>query len=85
MLSLLVTIGRPHFVLAGFFLFLLGALFALCRGAPFHAGRFLWGYAIVACAHLSVSYTNEYYDRFADDPAARSQVSGGVRHPPSLS
>ena len=77
MLSLLITIGRPHFVLAGFFLFLLGALFALCTGIPFNPGRFLWGYALVACAHLSVSYTNEYYDRHADDPDARSPVSGG--------
>jgi len=76
-LSLLATIGRPHFVLAGFFLFLLGALFALCTGIPFNPGRFLWGYALVACAHMSVSYTNEYYDRHADDPDARSPVSGG--------
>ena len=77
MIALLLRIGRPHFVLAGFFLFLMGALFALCMGVPFSGGRFAWGYAIVACAHLSVSYTNEYYDRHADDPRARSPVSGG--------
>ena len=75
--SALLTMARPHFVLAGFFLFLLGALFALCTGSPFSTGRFLLGYALVGCAHLSVSYINEYYDRHGDDPDVRSPVSGG--------
>lgn len=74
----LVRIGRPQFLIAGFFLFLLGSLFSVCTGVPFSPERFLWGYAIVAAAHLSVSYSNEYYDRSSDDPAARSPVSGGT-------
>ncbi|MCP1715978.1 1,4-dihydroxy-2-naphthoate octaprenyltransferase [Methanocalculus alkaliphilus] len=74
----LVRIGRPQFLVAGFFLFLLGALFSLSTGGIFSPERFLWGYAVVAAAHLSVSYSNEYYDRSSDDPAVRSPVSGGT-------
>ena len=73
----LVTLGRPRFVMAGFFLFVLGCLSAVCLGAPFSAGRFIWGYAIVGCAHFGVHYLNDYADRFSDNPDCRSPVSGG--------
>jgi 1,4-dihydroxy-2-naphthoate octaprenyltransferase len=73
----LVTLGRPRFVMAGFLLFVLGCLSAVCLGAPFSAGRFTWGYAIVGFAHFGVHYLNDYADRFSDNPDCRSPVSGG--------
>ncbi len=73
----LIRVGRVHFVIAGFLLFVLGSLLAVCLGAGLSIGRFLWGYTIVGLAHLSVHYTNDYFDRHSDLPDCRSPVSGG--------
>lgn len=84
-LVLLIRAGRFHFLLSGFLLYLLGVLFALRTGSPFSLPVFLAGYAVCGTAHLSVSYSNDYFDRFSDDPQHRSMFSGGSgvlpRHP----
>ena len=82
---LLLKAGRFHFLAAGFLLYLMGALFAIRTGAPFGLSAFLTGYIVCGSAHLSVSYSNDYFDRHTDDPGKRTQFSGGsgviVQHP----
>lgn len=82
---LLLKAGRFHFLAAGFLLYLMGALFAIRTGAPFGLFAFLAGYIVCGSAHLSVSYSNDYFDRHTDDPGKRTPFSGGsgvlVQHP----
>jgi 1,4-dihydroxy-2-naphthoate octaprenyltransferase len=74
---LLLKAGRLHFLLAGFLLYLIGALFALRTGAPLSVSSFLFGYLVCGSAHLSVSYSNDYFDRFSDEPKSTTRFSGG--------
>ncbi|MCP1662153.1 MAG: prenyltransferase [Methanocalculus sp. MSAO_Arc1] len=74
---LLVQAGRLHFLVAGFLLYVIGALFAVRMGAVLEMQTFLLGYLICGTAHLSVSYSNDYYDRLTDDPAIQTRFSGG--------
>jgi 1,4-dihydroxy-2-naphthoate octaprenyltransferase len=81
----MLRLARPHFLIPGALLFTLGALLATAKGAVFDAVLFLFGYAIFFCAHLSVSFSNDYFDRETDQVAQQSAVSGGsgvlVQHP----
>jgi 1,4-dihydroxy-2-naphthoate octaprenyltransferase len=70
--------GRFRFLLAGALCFVLGALLALRWGAPADPVRFLLGYAIFGCGHLSVHYSNEYFDREADHHGTAGVFSGGT-------
>lgn len=82
---LLIATGRFPFLAAGFLLYLIGALFAVRTGTPFSLHSFLAGYLVCGSAHLSVSYSNDYFDRHTDDPSRRTAFSGGsgvlVEHP----
>ena len=82
---LLTKAGRFHFLAAGSLLYLIGALFAIRTGALFGLFVFLAGYIVCGTAHLSVSCSNDYFDRHTDDPVKRTQFSGGsgviVQHP----
>lgn len=82
---LLIRTGRFHFLGAGFLLYLTGALYAVRTGTPFFLLPFLAGYLVCGSAHLSVSYSNDYFDRHTDDPSRRTPFSGGsgilVEHP----
>jgi len=82
---LLIRTGRFPFLAAGFLLYLTGALFAVRTGTPFSLFSFLAGYLVCGSAHLSVSYSNDYFDRHTDDPSKRTAFSGGsgilVEHP----
>jgi len=62
----LIRMGRFRFLAAGALCFLLGFLLALRMGSPWDPARLLLGYAIFGCGHLSVHYSNEYYDRHAE-------------------
>jgi 1,4-dihydroxy-2-naphthoate octaprenyltransferase len=73
----IIKMGRFRFLAAGFILFSLGGLYAVSRGASFSFERFTLGYAICACAHLSIHYSNDYFDRVADRFATPSPISGG--------
>ncbi len=81
----LLKLGRLHFVMGGFFLFSLGALWSLLNGADFIVEKFVWGYAILFTGHLSVSYSNDYFDNEADRFAPPTLFAGGsgilVKHP----
>ena len=81
----ILVLGRLHFVMGGFLLFLLGALFALISGGDFSLLRFLLGYAVLFPAHLSVSYSNDYFDSDSDKHNKPTFFTGGsgilVEHP----
>jgi 1,4-dihydroxy-2-naphthoate octaprenyltransferase len=70
--------GRFRFLAAGALCFLLGYLLALRMGSPWDPARLLLGYAIFGCGHLSVHYSNEYYDRHADRKGTVGAFSGGT-------
>ena len=82
---LLIRTGRFPFLAAGFLLYLTGALFAVRTGTLFSLFPILAGYLVCGTAHLSVSYSNDYFDRHTDDPSKRTAFSGGsgilVEHP----
>ena len=82
---LLIRLGRLHFLIPGLLLYTFGALLAIANGAKTNPGLFIFGYAILFFAHLSVHFSNDYYDREADKNAKRTPVSGGsgvlVDHP----
>ena len=73
-----LKLGRMHFLVAGFALFCLGALYARHIGDSLCIDRFTFGYAILALGHLSINYTNEYYDLDADRFCSPTLVSGGT-------
>jgi 1,4-dihydroxy-2-naphthoate octaprenyltransferase len=74
----LVRLGRFRFLAAGALCFLLGYLLALRAGASWDPARLLLGYAIFGCGHLSVHYSNEYFDRGADRHGTVGAFSGGT-------
>ncbi|WFN33914.1 prenyltransferase [Methanogenium sp. S4BF] len=81
----IIRIGRFRFLIAGFLLFSMGTLLAAYRGAAFSLNRFLLGYLTMGLGHLSVSYSNEYFDRDSDRFGTPSAIAGGsgvlVRRP----
>jgi 1,4-dihydroxy-2-naphthoate octaprenyltransferase len=81
----LMRLARPHFLLAGLALFVFGASWAILLGAPFSLPRLLLGYLILLAAHLSVSYSNDYFDVEVDRHGSPALFSGGsgvlVDHP----
>jgi 1,4-dihydroxy-2-naphthoate octaprenyltransferase len=66
-----------RFIVIGFLLFTFGALLAIVSGANFVLDRFLVGYSILFTAHLSVSYSNDYFDFYSDQFSKPTMVSGG--------
>jgi 1,4-dihydroxy-2-naphthoate octaprenyltransferase len=81
----LMRLARPHFLIAGLVLFVFGASWAILLGAPFSLPRLLLGYLVVLPAHLSVSYSNDYFDVEVDRFSVPTLFSGGsgvlVDHP----
>ena len=81
----LLLLARPHFLIAGIILFLFGASWAILIGASFSLLRLIFGYLIVLTAHLSVSYSNDYFDVEVDRLSTPTLFSGGsgvlVNHP----
>ena len=73
----ILKLGRFFFVMGGFFLFSIGALFAILTGAELEINKFLIGYFILFLGHLSVSYSNDYFDFDADKLGEKTNVSGG--------
>ncbi len=84
-LAKLLRVGRPHFLIVGLALYLFGALVSLRSGASFSLPRLLLGYLVVLTAHLSVHYSNDYFDTAIDKPGTATLVSGGsgvlLEHP----
>jgi len=81
----LIVLGRFHFVFGGLLLYTLGYLLAVSSGISLSMDRFLWGYAILFFAHLSVSYSNDFFDAKGDRISKPTLFSGGsgilVKHP----
>lgn len=73
----LIRLGRFRFLLSGFIPFCAGALLALLLGARFTPAQFLLGYAAMAASHLSVHYSNDYFDADADRFVEPTAISGG--------
>ncbi len=73
----ILVLGRLRFLSIGFSLYVLGSLLALISGARFHPGRFAFGYLILFLGHLSVHYSNDYFDFEADRLNRSSATSGG--------
>lgn len=55
----------------------MGALLAMLSGAGYAPDRFIFGYAILLTGHLSVHYSNDYFDAEADSFGQPSVTSGG--------
>ena len=63
----------------------MGYLLALLSGIDYDFTKFAFGYLIFGTAHLSVSFSNDYFDRQADRNSIKTAFSGGskvlVEHP----
>jgi 1,4-dihydroxy-2-naphthoate octaprenyltransferase len=75
----ILKLGRFPFVIGGLLLFTFGYLLAVHAGADADLTRFLLGYAVLFCAHLSVSYSNDLYDQEADRHTTPTPISGGSK------
>ncbi len=73
----IIKLGRPQFIVGGFLLFCVGALLAVLFNAEFILSKFIFGYAILFTAHLSVHYSNDYFDAEADQYITPTAISGG--------
>ncbi len=84
-MSKLFRVARPQFLICGLFLFIFGACWAILLGASFSLPRMLLGYLVLIPAHLSVSYSNDYFDVDVDRHGRPTFFSGGsgilVDHP----
>lgn len=73
----IIRLGRIHFLTAGFLTFTSGALLAGVLTGQFSLDKFLWGYLVLLPAHLSISYSNDYFDWEADHFIKPNLFSGG--------
>ena len=73
----LFQVARPQFLIAGLALYIFGASWAVLLGAPFSLSRTLFGYLVLLPAHLSVSYSNDYFDVDVDKYNKPTFFSGG--------
>ena len=78
-LKLLLRLARLHFLFFGFMIYLMGYLLALANGASPNTSQFVFGYVIFGCAQLSVSFSNDYFDRKADVNSISTAFSGGSK------
>ena len=60
-------------------LYLMGFLLALVSGFEWDLLKFILGYLIFGTAHLSVSFSNDFFDRKADRNSVKTAFSGGSR------
>jgi 1,4-dihydroxy-2-naphthoate octaprenyltransferase len=82
-----MALGRAYMLLPGLLLYMLGWGIALAMGQTFDLLRFLLGYAAFALPHLSVSYSDDYFDQEGDrlgHPAGLTGGSGVLVRSPQL-
>jgi 1,4-dihydroxy-2-naphthoate octaprenyltransferase len=81
----LFRVARPQFLISGLALFAFGVSWAVLLGAPFSLSRILLGYLVLLPAHLSISYSNDFFDVDVDKYDKPTFFSGGsgvlVDHP----
>ena len=63
----------------GLMLYCLGYMLALLAGFENDLTKFFWGYLIFGSAHLSVSFSNNYFDRHSDRNSDKTVFSGGSK------
>ena len=84
-ICLIFKLARLHFLFPGFLLFSLGYLISIHSGINFDIQKFLFGYLAFGFAHLSISFSNDYFDRNADVNSKKTIFTGGskvlVEHP----
>ena len=73
----IIKLGRLRFLWLGYSLYLMGALLAVAAGASFSLDRFIFGYIVLMIGHLSVHYSNDYYDYEVDSRTTAGTLSGG--------
>ncbi|MGB9936577.1 MAG: prenyltransferase [Methanobacterium sp.] len=73
----IIKIAELRFIFGGFLYFCFGALFAVLLGAEFSLNKFIFGYAIFFLAHLSMQFSNEYFDIDCDKHGSPTPFSGG--------
>lgn len=73
----IIKMGRPHVLVGNFLLFTMGALLAVLLNAHFNLTQFIFGYSILFTAHLSVHYSNDYFDFEADHYNIPNTISKG--------
>jgi 1,4-dihydroxy-2-naphthoate octaprenyltransferase len=73
----LFRVARFQFLICGMALFTFGALWAVLLGAPISLSRILLGYLVLLPAHLSVSFSNDYFDVEVDKYGKPTLFSGG--------
>ena len=78
-LKLILRLARLHFLFFGFMIYLMGYLLALSNGASPNISQFVFGYVVFGCAQLSVSFSNDYFDRKADVNSISTAFSGGSK------
>lgn len=74
----IIKLGRFQFIFGGFLYFCLGSFFAVLLNAEFALNKFLLGYAVFFMAHLSMHFSNDYFDLEADKYGKPSQFAGGT-------
>lgn len=72
-----VKLGRPQYLVGNFLVFTMGALLAVILGSEFVLSKFILGYSILFTAHLSVHYSNDYFDFEVDHLTTPTKISGG--------
>ena len=78
-LKTILSLARLHFLIPGFMLFLLGYLLAILGGIEYDLIKFVFGYLVFGSAHLSVSFSNDYFDRHSDRNSVKTAFSGGSK------
>ena len=81
----MLRVARLQFLICGIALFAFGALWAVLLGAHISLSRILLGYLVLLPAHLSISFSNDYFDVDVDKYDKPTLFSGGsgvlVDHP----
>jgi 1,4-dihydroxy-2-naphthoate octaprenyltransferase len=75
----ILRLGRIHFTVPGFLIYLNGALFSVLKGSNFEIKKLFLGYLPLFLAQLSVSYSNDYYDMESDKKSSATIFSGGSK------
>lgn len=73
----IMKLGRFQFIFAGFLYFCIGAFLAVLLNAEFSLDKFVFGYAVFFMAHLSMHYSNDYFDLESDRHGKPTQFTGG--------
>jgi 1,4-dihydroxy-2-naphthoate octaprenyltransferase len=57
----------------------MGYLLPLFSEINFDLNKFLFGYSIFGLAHISVSFSNDYFDRYSDINSEKTNFTGGSK------